>query len=91
MGGELVKTLNEMIVDLIKENRKLRRQVDRLTGRGSALANSAVDRGLRSIQRRVQKALLGTNRRKRRRVTAKPANGRRTKTRRRATKSTTSP
>jgi len=67
-GGELIEQLNAVVAELIRENRKLKRQVDKLTERGSAAASSAVERSLRTIQRRVQKAL------------AVPAKGRRRKT-----------
>jgi len=65
-GDELVAQLNSMIAELIKENRKLKRQVDKLTAKGSAVASQTVDRGLRTLQRRVQRALGSTNGRKRR-------------------------
>jgi hypothetical protein len=58
-GGELIRQLNDMVAELIKENRKLKRQVDTLTARGSEAASSAVERSLRTIQRRVQRALAG--------------------------------
>jgi len=74
-GGELVGQLNHMVAELIKENRKLRRQVVKLTERGSAAASTTVERGLRTISRRVQRALGGAA--KKRRTTAAPANGRR--------------
>ena len=77
---ELVAQLNEMIAQLIKENRKLRREVDKLTARGTAVASTTVDRGLRTLQRRVQRALTTTTKRRR-----KPsANGRRTRRRKKA-------
>jgi len=82
-GGELVTRLNAMVADLIKENRKLRRQVVKLTERGSSAAAGTVERGLRTISRRVERALSGATKR-RRRKTATAANGRRkTVTRRR--------
>jgi len=56
-GGELIEQLNAVVAELIRENRKLKRQVDKLTERGSAAASTAVERSLRTIQRRVQKAL----------------------------------
>jgi uncharacterized coiled-coil protein SlyX len=65
-GGDLVQQLNDMVAELIRENRKLKRQVDRLTERGSAAASTAVERSLRTIQRRVQKALSGPVKKKRR-------------------------
>jgi hypothetical protein len=58
-----------MVAELIKENRKLKRQVVKLTERGSKVASSAVDRTLRTIQRRVQKALTAPARRRRRKST----------------------
>lgn len=83
-GNELIEQLNEMIAQLISENRKLKRQVDKLTARGSAAASSTVERGLRTIQRRVQKALGAAPKRRRRRSTA-TAGAAKTATRRRRT------
>src|SRR6184192_1396422 len=56
-GHELVEQLNAAVAALIKENRKLKRQVEKLTARVPARATGTVDRSLRTIQRRVQKAL----------------------------------
>jgi septum formation inhibitor MinC len=70
-GGDLIVQLNTMVAELIKENRKLKRQVEKLTARGTKAASTTVERGLRTIQRRVQKALTGTKQRRRR--TTKPA------------------
>jgi hypothetical protein len=67
-----------MIDDLIKENRKLRRQVDRLSARGTSVASSTVERGLRTIQRRVQRALgsgATTTRRRSTRATSAGTSG----------------
>jgi cell division septum initiation protein DivIVA len=69
-GHELVEQLNAAVAQLIKENRKLRRQVEKLTARATSGASGAVDRGLRGIQKRVQKALTTTPTRRRRRGTA---------------------
>jgi cell division septum initiation protein DivIVA len=63
VGHELVEQLNAAIAQLIKENRKLKRQVEKLTARGTAAASGTVDRSLRTIQRRVQKALTSTAKR----------------------------
>ncbi len=84
-GGDLIAQLNTMVAELIKENRKLKRQVEKLTARGTKAASTTVERGLRTIQRRVQKALTGT---KQRRRTTKPvaATKRRTTTTRRRRK-----
>jgi hypothetical protein len=79
-GHELTQQLNGMVAELIKENRKLKRQVEKLTARGAKAASGAVERSLRTIQRRVQKA-LGTPQRRKRRTTAAAA----TTTRKRAT------
>lgn len=85
-GNELIEQLNEMIAQLISENRKLKRQVDKLTARGSAAASTTVERGLRTIQRRVQKALGAAPKRRRRRVAAAAAPAKTGTRRRRATK-----
>jgi uncharacterized coiled-coil protein SlyX len=78
-GGDLVAHLNAMVAELISENRKLRRQVAKLTERATGPATKTVERGLRTISRRVQRALGGGT--KRRKRTAPPAtNGRRRKT-----------
>jgi hypothetical protein len=69
-GHELIQQLNGMVAELIKENRKLKRQVEKLTARGTKAASGAVERSLRTIQRRVQKALSTPKRRKRRTTTA---------------------
>jgi hypothetical protein len=86
-GGELVTRLNAMVAQLISENRTLRRQVAKLATKGKATANKSVERGLRTISRRVERA-LGTKK-PRRRSTAAASNGRRRKatTRRRRTAS----
>jgi hypothetical protein len=82
-GSELVTRLNAMVADLIKENRKLRRQVVKLTERGSSAAAGSVERGLRTISRRVERALTGTVKRRRRKSTAATNGRRKTATRRR--------
>jgi len=66
-GHELVEQLNAAVAALIKENRKLKRQVEKLTARVPARASGTVDRSLRTIQRRVQKALTTATKRSRRR------------------------
>jgi septum formation inhibitor MinC len=70
-----------MVAELIKENRKLKRQVVKLTERGTKVASSTVDRTLRTIQRRVQKALKAPT--KRRRQSAAAPTRKRAVTRRR--------
>ena len=69
-GTELTEQLNHMVAELIKENRKLKRQVVKLTEEGAEKASSTVDRTLRTIQRRVQKALTAPAKRRRRKPAA---------------------
>ena len=56
-GGELVTRLNSMVARLISENRSLRRQVAKLSTKGKVTSNKTVERGLRTISRRVERAL----------------------------------
>lgn len=69
-GSMELQQLNVLIDKLIKENRKLKRQVDKLTARESAVASSTVERGLRTIQRRVQRALAAPVKRPRKKTQA---------------------
>jgi cell division septum initiation protein DivIVA len=73
-GEELVQQLNTVVAQLIKENRQLKRQIDKLAARASGAASGAVDRNLRAIQKRAQQALGATPTRRRRRAgsAAKP-------------------
>jgi septum formation inhibitor MinC len=82
----LVQQLNSMIAELIKENRKLKRQVDKLGERGTKAASGTVERGLRTIQRRVQKALKATPKRRKRRIAAAATTRKRATTTRRRKK-----
>ena len=66
-GHELVEQLNAAVAQLIKENRKLKRQVEKLTARIPKRAAGTVDRSLRTIQKRVQKALTAAAPKRRRR------------------------
>lgn len=70
-----------MVADLIKKNRQLQRQVAALTAKAEkSAAGKSVERGIRTLSRRVQRALgARTTRRKK----AAPANGRRKKATRR--------
>jgi hypothetical protein len=76
-GGELVTRLNTMVAKLISENRSLRRQVAKLSVKGKGAQSKTVETGLRTISRRVERALSGT---KTRRRSAASTNGRRRKT-----------
>jgi cell division septum initiation protein DivIVA len=67
-GHELVEQLNAVVAQLIKENRKLKRQVEKLSARATGAASGTVDRSLRAIQRRAQKALGAPVKRRKRKV-----------------------
>ncbi len=70
-GAELVETLNEMVSQLIKENRSLKRQLAKLTaGGGSSAANGIAERTLRTLQRKVQRAVAAVPTPRRRRGTS---------------------
>ena len=88
-GGELITRLNTMVAKLISENRTLRRQVAKMATKGKATSTKTVERGLRTISKRVERALGTKTTRRRRSTAAAPANGRRRKpaTRRRRTSS----
>ena len=76
-GADLVGQLNAMVAELIKKNRQLERQVARLSEKaGASKATKGVERSLRTMSRRVQKALGGKTPGRRK---AAPANGRRRK------------
>jgi cell division septum initiation protein DivIVA len=70
-GPELVEQLNTVVAQLIKENRKLKRQVENLSAKVTSRASGTVDRSLRAIQKRAQKALGAPARRRRRSVATK--------------------
>lgn len=72
-GHELVEQLNAVVAQLIKENRKLKRQVEKLTARGTKAASGTVDRSLRAIQKRAQKALGAPVKRRKHRVASAAA------------------
>jgi len=76
--------LNAAVAQLIKENRKLKRQVEKLSARATSGASGAVDRGLRGIQKRVTKALTTTTKRRRRAGTAAAAAAKKTIRKKRA-------
>jgi len=78
-GGELVTRLNAMVAKLISENRTLRRQVAKMSTKGTSTSSKTVERGLRTISRRVERALGTKTTRRRRSTAAAPANGRRRK------------
>jgi len=76
-GGALVGQLNAMVAELIKKNRQLQRQVATLSQKAGANKKSkTVDRDIRTLSRRVQRALATQPTRRRR---AASSNGRRKK------------
>jgi hypothetical protein len=88
-GTDLVESLRESVEQLIKENRSLKRQLAKATANGGSSAAPGAERTLRSIQRKVLRAVGGDAAPRRRtratttaRATSTAANGRR---RRRAT------
>jgi hypothetical protein len=65
--------LDRMISALIKENRELQRQIDKLSRRALGATSGTVERALRSIQRRISSAVGGrATTRRRRSVPAAP-------------------
>lgn len=64
-GGDLVGQLNAMVAALITKNRQLQRQVAKLTEKAKASKSTkGVERSLRTMSRRVKKALGGTTKRR---------------------------
>jgi hypothetical protein len=86
-GAELVDTLNEMVSQLIKENRSLKRQLARLSAGGSTSTNGSAERTLRSLQRKVQRAVSAPATTRRRRTSSASTTSRGRSTRRRSTAS----
>jgi pimeloyl-ACP methyl ester carboxylesterase len=60
---EVAAELDRLVTTLIKENRDLRRQVDRLSKQAVSGPSGTVERTLRSIVRRLRNALTTTGRR----------------------------
>jgi uncharacterized coiled-coil protein SlyX len=75
-GGDLVGQLNSMVAELIKKNRQLQRQVASLTAKvEKSSTGKTVERGIKTLSRRVQRALGAKSTRGRKKPA--PANGRR--------------
>jgi ribosomal protein S21 len=83
-GAELVETLNEQVNMLIKENRRLKRQLDKASAGVTAAAAGAVEKTLRSLHRKVQRAMGSAPATRRRRASGAPAAPRRRTQRARA-------
>ncbi len=66
---QVLAELEPMISALIKENRELHRQIDKLSKQSVGAASGPVERALRSIQRRISGSLNGERTTGRRRST----------------------
>src|SRR5438445_8026167 len=58
-AGQALAELEPMISALIKENRDLHRQIDKLSKQTVGAASGAAERALRSLERRVRGSLDG--------------------------------
>jgi hypothetical protein len=82
-GSDLIESLRESVEQLIKENRSLKRQLAKATAGGGSSSAPGAERTLRSIQRKVLRAVSGdgTSRRRTRATSTSRAtpstNGRR--------------
>src|SRR5262245_7015456 len=56
-GAELIESLRESVEQLIKENRTLKRQLAKAMAGGGSSAAPSAERTLRSIQRKVLRAV----------------------------------
>src|SRR5256885_11730517 len=68
-ADQVLAELEPMISALIKENRELHRQIDKLSKQSVGAASGPVQRALRSIERRISGSLNGENTTGRRRAT----------------------
>jgi hypothetical protein len=58
-GSDLIESLRESVEQLIKENRTLKRQLAKATAGGGSSSAPGAERTLRSIQRKVLRAVSG--------------------------------
>jgi hypothetical protein len=58
-GSDLIESLRESVEQLIKENRSLKRQLAKATASGGSSSAPGAERTLRSIQRKVLRAVGG--------------------------------
>lgn len=80
-GADLIDSLRESVEQLIKENRSLKRQLAKVTAGAGSSAVPGAERTLRSIQRKVMRA-VGSDGTARRRTRSATSNGRRRTARR---------
>jgi hypothetical protein len=77
-GNELVQRLNDMVAGLVKTNRRLKREVEKLTARRPAAARRTVKKGSRAAPRRTNRVAKKPVAVKRRKATAAPKAKRKT-------------
>ena len=58
-GNDLIESLRDSVEQLIKDNRSLKRQLAKATASGGSSAAPGAERMLRSIQRKVLRAVSG--------------------------------
>ena len=75
-GADLIESLRQSVEQLIKENRLLKRQLAKATAGAGTSTMPDAERTLRSIQRKVMRA-VGTDATARRRTRTAATNGRR--------------
>jgi hypothetical protein len=71
-GSALIERLNEMVSELIKTNRKLKREVEKLTARRPVAARSTAQRSSRAAPRRVKRVAKKPVAAKRRKTAVAP-------------------
>ncbi|HEV2954424.1 MAG TPA: hypothetical protein VG015_10050 [Candidatus Dormibacteraeota bacterium] len=55
-SADLVHTLNQLVEDLVKENRRLQRQLEKQESERVRTTEKEIARGLRTLQARLEKA-----------------------------------
>lgn len=83
-GADLIESLRESVEQLLAENRSLKRQLAKATAAGGSSSAPGAERTLRSIQRKVLRAVNSDGAPRRRTRTTTTANGRRRRTTRTA-------
>jgi hypothetical protein len=72
-GSDIVDRLNDAIGELISENRKLRRELLKLSERGASAAAKTVRRAVRTISRGAKKAVSRPAPRRPRKTATRPS------------------